>query len=190
MSENFRISPEDDLLTPPQIAKLWGCSPETVREIIESGELPFVNFSKGSKHPRYKCKRKWVDQYLERKAGISSSRLPTRRKKHSVRKDFLSPGTSKPTINGHFKTDQANGWLAPFYWRLLFGLGLRPYHRNECFLVQELSSLFSFLRSLFSSFPCGVLSSSTRWALWSVLRFSSGCAFDASLSRLSRLRNR
>ena len=83
----FSLSPEDEFLTPPQIAKLWGCSAETVRELIESGDLLAVNFSRGLKHPRYKSKRKWVDECTDRKAGIVANRLPSRRPR-TARKEF------------------------------------------------------------------------------------------------------
>ena len=34
-----------EYLTPPEIAKLFGVSPDTVRRLIDSGELPSVRLS-------------------------------------------------------------------------------------------------------------------------------------------------
>lgn len=86
MARKVNVNPEDEMLTPPQIAQIWGCSPETVRKIIETEELKAVNFSRGEKQPRYKCKRKWVDAYVDARARASRP-LP-RRRKRVVRTNF------------------------------------------------------------------------------------------------------
>jgi excisionase family DNA binding protein len=43
-----------DRLTPPQVAKRYGVSPDTVRSWIERGELRAVNIGNGTVKPRYR----------------------------------------------------------------------------------------------------------------------------------------
>ncbi|MGD0901149.1 MAG: helix-turn-helix domain-containing protein [Thermoguttaceae bacterium] len=47
------LARESDMLTPPQVARRYGVSPDTVRAWIASGDLRAMNVGKG-KRPRYR----------------------------------------------------------------------------------------------------------------------------------------
>ena len=87
MVRKVDLNPEDEMLSPPQIAQIWGCSAETVRLLIETDELKAVNFSRGKKQPRYRSKRKWVNEFIDQKACVSPVAIP-RRRKNVPRKEF------------------------------------------------------------------------------------------------------
>lgn len=47
--------------TPSEVARLWGCHPETVRAAIRQGRLEAVNISPDKKRPTYRIYRKFLE---------------------------------------------------------------------------------------------------------------------------------
>jgi hypothetical protein len=63
------------LLTPPQLAKIWGCSPEKILALIRSGELRALNLaSRLGGQPRYR-----IDLSAVREFELSRTVVPTPR---------------------------------------------------------------------------------------------------------------
>lgn len=70
-------------LTPPQVAKRYGVSPDTVRMWIERGELRAMNVGKGATRPRYRIEPDALAE-LDKKRGANIV-PPTPRKRRRKR---------------------------------------------------------------------------------------------------------
>lgn len=66
-----------ETLTPPQLAKLWGVTPEKVIAWIRAGELPAFNVAEtmGSR-PRYRISREDLDTFKARRAVVKRKPTP------------------------------------------------------------------------------------------------------------------
>jgi len=76
---------EQENYTPPQLAKIFGSSPETIIALIRSGDLPAVNFSTGQR-PRYRVLRGDWEAFLARRKGNNTTNAaiaPKTRTRHS-----------------------------------------------------------------------------------------------------------
>ena len=47
------MSSDRTTMTPPQLARRWGCSPETILTMVRRGELPAIKLGTGTKRPRH-----------------------------------------------------------------------------------------------------------------------------------------
>jgi excisionase family DNA binding protein len=56
--------PDSDVLDPPDVASLLGCSPDTVRDWIRSGQLRASNVANGNR-PRWKIQRSDLETFLQ-----------------------------------------------------------------------------------------------------------------------------
>lgn len=78
-----------DLTTmkPPQLAKRWGCSPETICAMIRRGELPAIKLGNGIKRPRHVIPIAVIEQ-IEREGTVraepSAQSRPQRRKRKQI----------------------------------------------------------------------------------------------------------
>ncbi len=81
MAENKRT-----MLTPPEVARLWGISSEKVRRWIETGELRAINVAKKSiGRPRYRIEKNDLIIFQDR-------RTATVKQPKAVRNRRKSPG--------------------------------------------------------------------------------------------------
>jgi excisionase family DNA binding protein len=77
---------DGDMLTPPQVAKRLGVTPETVIGWIKTGQLKASNIGNGKARPRYRIRQSAVDAML-------AAREPEPQRKPK----------SKPKSKGSFK---------------------------------------------------------------------------------------
>jgi excisionase family DNA binding protein len=70
--------PDTDVLDPPAVARLVGCSPDTVRDWIRSGQLRAANVANGNR-PLYKIRREDLDTFLESRNHTVIPRAERRR---------------------------------------------------------------------------------------------------------------
>jgi excisionase family DNA binding protein len=70
--------PDGDVLDPPAVARLVGCSPDTVRDWIRSGQLRAANVASGSR-PLWKIQRSDLDTFLESRNHTAIPRAERRR---------------------------------------------------------------------------------------------------------------
>ncbi len=68
-----------DTLTPPQVAKRYGVSADTVRTWIQSGQLKATNLSKAGR-PRYKVTSQALDEFNKVRAVQECPKVERRRK--------------------------------------------------------------------------------------------------------------
>ena len=88
----------DGLLTPPQVAKRYGVSPDTVRGWITSGVLRAVNVGKGTR-PRYRITADALKEFdAKRPARIAPKTPPQRRRRRKTDLPFTRY-TSRPTAS-------------------------------------------------------------------------------------------
>ena len=68
--------------TPPELAELWGVSPDKVRAWIHSGELQAVNqAAKQGGRPRYRISRKAIEKFEARRSVQQEVARPRKRRK-------------------------------------------------------------------------------------------------------------
>jgi excisionase family DNA binding protein len=70
--------PDGEVLDPPEVARLVGCSPDTVRDWIRSGQLRAANVARGSR-PLWKIQRDDLDTFLESRNHTAIPRAARRR---------------------------------------------------------------------------------------------------------------
>lgn len=77
-------------LTPPKLARRWGCKPETVIGLIRSGELQAIDLARpGSLRPRYRISPEAIADF-ERRRSASPMPDPVRaRRSRSGVKSFV-----------------------------------------------------------------------------------------------------
>lgn len=67
--------------TPPELAELWGCNPETVRDHIAAGNLAAVDVSRpDSSRPRYLIMPEAVEQFYQRRSSRKAASRTKRRR--------------------------------------------------------------------------------------------------------------
>lgn len=77
--------PERRWLTPPQIARQLGVSPDTIASFIRSGELRAVNLARpGAHRRRYHIAPEELDRFLASRATSPPPPPPPRRRKPSA----------------------------------------------------------------------------------------------------------
>lgn len=76
-------------LTPPQLAKLWGISPNTIVSWIRSGQLRAIDISTrpGIGRPRYLIDRRDIVEFEERRQVKPPE--PVRRRREKLPADFI-----------------------------------------------------------------------------------------------------
>jgi len=75
-------------LTPPQLARLWGISPDKVLNWIRSGELRAINVAATpGGRPRYLIDRTDVQAFETRRAVVAV--IPLHRRKKPISKDVI-----------------------------------------------------------------------------------------------------
>jgi hypothetical protein len=67
------------VMTPPALAKRWGCKPSTVIALIRAGRLAGFNLGHGLKRPRYRIAPEAVAAF-ELASGTAQSSKRRRRK--------------------------------------------------------------------------------------------------------------
>ncbi len=78
------------LLTPPDLARRWGVSPDKIRAWIESGELRAINLAaRLGGRPRWRIDPAAVAEFEERRRATSTPRTPRRRRKDTEVIDFF-----------------------------------------------------------------------------------------------------
>jgi excisionase family DNA binding protein len=75
------VPPERDKLTPPEVARLWGVSPDKVLGWIRSGELRAVNGATSAKgRPRWLIDRADLAAFEAARSARPTPPAPRRRK--------------------------------------------------------------------------------------------------------------
>lgn len=69
------------ILTPPQLAKEWGCDAETIRKRIEKGMLKATNTSLGNVRKRYKITRQDAEECRKNMAAVPKPKEPPRQRR-------------------------------------------------------------------------------------------------------------
>ncbi|RIK73292.1 MAG: hypothetical protein DCC68_25165 [Planctomycetota bacterium] len=77
------IDNESGSLTPPEVAKRLGVSPETVIGWIRSGELKAANVGKGKKRARYRIEPDALAEFQQRRSNAPEN-PPQRRRRKSL----------------------------------------------------------------------------------------------------------
>ena len=72
--------PQSDMLTPPQVARRYGVSPDTVRGWIASGKLQAVNVGRGTR-PRYRVSVDALKEFDSRRRGNGTPDAPPQRRR-------------------------------------------------------------------------------------------------------------
>jgi hypothetical protein len=68
-------------LTPPQLARLWGCKPDTIRALIDSSQLRAVNIAKKpGGRPRWRITPSAICEFENARAAKPKV-LPARRRR-------------------------------------------------------------------------------------------------------------
>ena len=76
-------------LTPPKLAKQWGCSPETVLSLIKSGRLRAYTLSPpSSKRPRWRIPPGAVSEFENGGFQQKPKRVARRQKQEAVTQYF------------------------------------------------------------------------------------------------------
>jgi hypothetical protein len=76
--------PDGVYRTPPEVARMWRCKPETVVAFIRSGELAAVNLAKRSaKRPRWRISPEAIRAFEQARA-VASGQEPVRRHRKSA----------------------------------------------------------------------------------------------------------
>ena len=79
MPKSISIKPEFD--TPPQLAKLWGVSPDKIVYLIRTGELEAVNLAKTrTGRPRYRISKDAQKQFMRSRLVVPDRGLSTTRR--------------------------------------------------------------------------------------------------------------
>jgi excisionase family DNA binding protein len=85
------LKPEGKRLTPPQVAKRYGVSPDTVRRWIEAGELKAVNIaSKKATRPRHRIEPEALAEF-DRKRMAKTLPAKPETKRRSRKPDRFHP---------------------------------------------------------------------------------------------------
>jgi hypothetical protein len=71
----------DRCLTPPTLARRWGCSPERILSLIRAGALQAFNLSQGKQRPRYRITPEAVLAFEMRRAAQMTPPVSRRRAK-------------------------------------------------------------------------------------------------------------
>lgn len=81
---------EKSYLTPPQLAKLWGVSPEKVYAFIRSGELRAINLaSRPGGRPRYAIDPADVAAFERSRQVVTNSKRNAPRRKATPVKNYF-----------------------------------------------------------------------------------------------------
>ena len=77
---------EQQKLTPPQVAAMWGTTQETIHAFIRSGELKAINFARPgcNQRPRYKIDIRDLEDFERRRQVSPAPSKPPRRKRKEV----------------------------------------------------------------------------------------------------------
>jgi excisionase family DNA binding protein len=80
--------PQSEMLTPPQVARRYGVSPDTVRGWIASGDLRAVSVGKGSR-ARYRVPVDALEEFAaKRPARVAPKAPPQRRRRRKLELPF------------------------------------------------------------------------------------------------------
>jgi len=71
-------------LTPPEVAKRYGVSPDTVRSWIENGQLKATNIGQGKKKPRFRIEPQALEEFDRRRTAESKPPTPAKRRRSST----------------------------------------------------------------------------------------------------------
>lgn len=72
---------DPDMLTPPQVAKRYGVSPDTVRAWIVSGNLRAVNVGEGRQRPRYRVPAEALKELDAKRPARVAPKAPAQRRR-------------------------------------------------------------------------------------------------------------
>ena len=71
-------------LTPPEVAKRYGVSADTVRSWIESGQLRATNIGRGKKKPRFRIEPQALEEFDRKRTAESGPPTPIKRRRNST----------------------------------------------------------------------------------------------------------
>jgi hypothetical protein len=79
-------------MTPPQLARRWGCSPEAILTMVRRGELPAIRLGTGTKRPRHLIPITAIERIerIEREGTVrvepSAQSRPRKRNRNPIRR--------------------------------------------------------------------------------------------------------
>ena len=73
-----------DRLSPPEVAKRYGVSPDTVRAWIENGQLKATNIGQGKKKPRFRIEPQSLEEFDRKRTAESRPPTPSKRRPSST----------------------------------------------------------------------------------------------------------
>jgi len=92
-------APQAEMLTPPEVARRYGVSPDTVRARIVAGQLPAVNVGQGQRRPRYRVSAEGLKEFDAKRPARVAPEAPRQRRRHRKLDLPFTRYTSRPKAN-------------------------------------------------------------------------------------------